>query len=177
MSMTIEEMLAKINKTIADRNKRKLTALEKIKAATKGHLKTVAKYAPILRKLSSVVDLLARNHMLPSRGDYYDFLSDAWNHWIGYSNRSTQYWGVTGGGASGHSVFIDLKTKRFAVCQCYTEDNASVIWRTLDDVLDYIYTPRNGRDYDYDVVRHLNRMAEGVEAYIKRLEAHVEAIK
>lgn len=175
MSMTIEEMLAKINKTIDDKKNRKLKELEDKKATTKRHLKTVAKYAPILRKLSPVVDLLARNHMLPRRGDYNDFFSDGWNHWIGYSTRSTQYWGVTGGGVSGNSVFIDLKTKRFAVGECYTETNA--ICRTLDDVLDYIYTPRYGSDYDYNVVSHLKRMAEGVEAYIKRLEAHVEAIK
>ena len=82
--------------------------------------------------------------------------TEGWYHRIGFSNIRHNLIGCCGGGYSGHSLFVNFKTKRYVVCEWYGEGGSDE--RTLDELITKFWN-------ESDVRSKMQQLAEGLTGF------------
>ena len=86
------------------------------------------------------------------------FFTEGFYHRVGFSDRCRNLIGCCGGGFSGKSLFVNFKTKRYVVCEWYSEGGSAEC--TLDELVAKFWNDGNVRFKMKELAEGLTDFAE-----------------
>lgn len=162
-NIDVDDLLARVHEANAKRDQQKADARARRVDEFRACLDAIRSRQSDLKNIKRVVDAI---HSHLSDDDTKPFTTEGIKHEVGFSRmrRCPNLWGVCGGGFAGKSVFFNVETGKFTVCEYWYEDNTKAIsdQRMIDDYL-----------YDSHVLGHLHYMMNKINMFINEVSEYV----
>lgn len=161
--INVDDLISRVHMANAKQEQRKAESRARRVGEFRNCIDAIRSKQSDLRDIRRVVDAIY-SHM--RAGDTKPFTTEGLHHDVGFSRMGgcDNLWGVCGGGYSGKSVFFNVDTGKFVVCEYWHEDNTKAIsdQRMIDEYL-----------YDSHVLGHLYYMMNKLDAFIQEVSEYV----
>lgn len=179
--MTPKEMMDSVRKYVDNKNKAVQTTAEINKTNMIDDCNRVVAQLYKLRDIRPVVSMLFENGLVKGHGTFnhsFDFLTDGIEHGLGFvreNNINFSIFGIAGGGAWGHSVFVDIDSGLFS-CDTKVYNFISAEEFTTQTHIAYRnYCPYDRFNYDDIEIREkVKSIAGGIDKYVAEVEEFVK---